>query len=167
MAEYIEGEGARKQKAAEAAQEKLEKLERKIARAEGDDGERSGEGSKKRRLEDTEYVEQSKEIVENVKSAVLAGEFFPYRPLFIMLNVGNHRSFEEKEETKVGDRPNKSRGIDAESCSDHSGGTSDGYNCHHCRCCSRCGRHLTLGSLLAQFPAVLEIFSHDHLKPLE
>ena len=37
----------------------------------------SGEG-KKRRLEDTEYIEQSQEIVDSVKSAVKAGKLFSH-----------------------------------------------------------------------------------------
>jgi len=47
----------------------LEALEKKLGISK--DGE-SGQG-KKRRLDDDEYIEQSKEIVDSVKSAVSAG----------------------------------------------------------------------------------------------
>lgn len=69
MAEYLEAEPARKKAAAEATKTKLEQLERKLASSED-----VVEG-KKRRFEDTEYIEQSREIVENVKSAVSIGTF--------------------------------------------------------------------------------------------
>ena len=70
MAEYIESEPERKKAAAAAQKERLEKLERKL----GIDP-ATGEAStgQKRRLDDTEYIEQSKEIVDSVKSAVSAG----------------------------------------------------------------------------------------------
>jgi len=68
LAEYIESEPARKKAEAEVKKAKLEALERKLGISK--DGE-SGQ-SKKRRLDDDEFIEQSKEIVENVKSAVSA-----------------------------------------------------------------------------------------------
>ena len=70
LAEYIEAEPERKKAAAEAKAAKLEKLERKLGMAEAN---ANGESSKKRRLEDTEYIEQSQEIVDSVKNAVKAG----------------------------------------------------------------------------------------------
>ncbi|KAI0073666.1 hypothetical protein K474DRAFT_1627163 [Panus rudis PR-1116 ss-1] len=69
LAEYIESEPLRKKAEQEARRAKLEALEKKL-------GINNGEGpsdplaGKKHRLEDTEYIEQSKELVENVKSAV-------------------------------------------------------------------------------------------------
>jgi len=68
LADYIESEPARKKAEAEAKKAKLEALEKKLGISK--DGE-SGK-NKKRRLDDDEYIEQSKEIVENVKSAVSA-----------------------------------------------------------------------------------------------
>ncbi|VDB99449.1 unnamed protein product [Peniophora sp. CBMAI 1063] len=70
LAEYIEAEPERKKAAAEAKAAKLEKLERKLGMAESS---ATAETGKKRRLEDTEYIEQSQEIVDSVKSAVKAG----------------------------------------------------------------------------------------------
>ncbi|KZT42146.1 hypothetical protein SISSUDRAFT_108913 [Sistotremastrum suecicum HHB10207 ss-3] len=72
LAEYIESEPERKKAAAEAQKEKLEKLERKL----GIDP-ATGEPitGVKRRLDDTEYLEQSKEIVDSVRNAVTAGMF--------------------------------------------------------------------------------------------
>jgi hypothetical protein len=68
LAEYIESEPARKKAEAEAKKAKLEALEKKLGISK--DAESS---HKKRRLDDDEYIEQSKEIVENVKSAVSMG----------------------------------------------------------------------------------------------
>ena len=74
LAEYLEGAPEREKAAAEARAAKLENLERKLGMQEGASG--SGEG-KKRRLEDTEYIEQSRELVDNVKSAVRASACCP------------------------------------------------------------------------------------------
>jgi hypothetical protein len=72
LAEYLEQEPARKKATQEAQRAKLETLERKLGI--NQDGEESGQAAgKKHRLEDTEYVEQSREIVDNVKNAVKAG----------------------------------------------------------------------------------------------
>ncbi|THH16666.1 hypothetical protein EW146_g4004 [Bondarzewia mesenterica] len=77
LAEYLEQEPARKKAAAEAQRKKLEVLERKL----GIDKNGVASGSKeseplagkKHRFDDTEYLEQSRDIVDNVKSAVAAG----------------------------------------------------------------------------------------------
>ena len=71
LAEYIESEPVRKKAEAEAKKAKLEALEKKLGISK--DGESSQD--KKRRLDDDEYIEQSKEIVENVKNAVSLGIF--------------------------------------------------------------------------------------------
>ncbi|KAF9648967.1 hypothetical protein BDM02DRAFT_3095597 [Thelephora ganbajun] len=68
LAEYIDSEPARKKAEADAKKAKLEALEKKLGISK--DGESSQ--SKKRRLDNDEYIEQSREIVENVKSAVSA-----------------------------------------------------------------------------------------------
>ncbi|KAL7279357.1 hypothetical protein ACG7TL_007198 [Trametes sanguinea] len=68
LAEYIETEPLRKKAQQEAQRAKLEALEKKLGM--GPDGSIDPLAGKKRRLEDTEYIEQSKDIVENVKSAV-------------------------------------------------------------------------------------------------
>jgi len=68
LAEYIESEPARKKAEAEAKKAKLEALEKKLGISKDEE---PGQ-NKKRRLDDDEYIEQSKEIVENVKSAVSA-----------------------------------------------------------------------------------------------
>jgi len=78
LAEYLESEPARKKAAAEASKAKLEALERKlgITPADGAAGSSKGDelvAGKRRRFDDTEYLEQSREIVDNVKSAVSAG----------------------------------------------------------------------------------------------
>ncbi|KAF8274775.1 telomere stability and silencing-domain-containing protein [Lactarius quietus] len=77
LAEYVEQEPARKKATAEAQRAKLEALERRLG-IDKDAGPSSGGDStqvagKKHRFDDTEYLEQSREIVDNVKSAVTAG----------------------------------------------------------------------------------------------
>ncbi|KAH9974831.1 telomere stability and silencing-domain-containing protein [Russula compacta] len=79
LAEYLEQEPARKKAAAEAQRAKLEALERKLgidAEAEAgpsSSGDLAQVAGKKHRFDDTEYLEQSRELVDNVKSAVSAG----------------------------------------------------------------------------------------------
>ena len=81
LAEYIENEPARKKAQQEAQRAKLEALERKLGIAPNGSSSSvpaevapagAGAGTK-RRLDDTEYVEQSREIVDSVKSAVSVG----------------------------------------------------------------------------------------------
>lgn len=67
LAAYIKSEPDRKAAAATAAQERLDALNQEIARLDGQTG-------AKRRLEDTEYIEESREIVEGVRDAVKEGE---------------------------------------------------------------------------------------------
>jgi hypothetical protein len=77
LAEYLEQEPARKKAAAEAQRAKLEALERRLG-IDKDAGPSSGSDAqvagKKHRFDDTEYLEQSRELVDNVKSAVTAGQ---------------------------------------------------------------------------------------------
>jgi hypothetical protein len=92
LAEYLEGEPARKRAAADAQKAKLDALEKKLgiapstSAATGDEEPRASTSKlndgvapeplagKKHRFDDTEYLEQSREIVDGVKSAVTAGE---------------------------------------------------------------------------------------------
>lgn len=83
LAEYIESEPARKKAEAEAKKAKLEALEKKLGISRDEE---SGQ-NKKRRLDDDEYIEQSKEIVENVKSAVSAGIVSFYPPSGYLTNL--------------------------------------------------------------------------------
>lgn len=78
MADYIESEPIRKKAEQEAKKAKLEALEKKLGISKDSDSASTGQ---KRRFEDTEYLEQSQEIVDNVKSAVKAGK---HRYLFSM-----------------------------------------------------------------------------------
>ncbi|KAI0703816.1 telomere stability and silencing-domain-containing protein [Cytidiella melzeri] len=73
LAEYIESEPIRKKAQQEAQKAKLEALEKKLGidRSTGA-GPSEPLAGKKHRMDD-EYVEQSKELVDNVKSAVAAG----------------------------------------------------------------------------------------------
>lgn len=72
----------------------MEALEKKLGISK--DGELSQ--NKKRRLDDDDYVEQSKEIVENVKSAVSAGIiYFVHPPPSDLANFALY-SFTQEEE---------------------------------------------------------------------
>ncbi|KAI0806097.1 telomere stability and silencing-domain-containing protein [Irpex lacteus] len=79
LAEYIESEPLRKKAQQEAQKAKLEALEKKLgidpATGAGPSEPLAG---KKHRLDDNEYVEQSRELVDNVKSAVAAGKQCPF-----------------------------------------------------------------------------------------
>lgn len=78
MAAYLESEPERVKAQQEARRAKLEKLEKRLGldangKEKAMDGESSASGAK-RRFDDTEYLEQSRDIVDNVKSAVAAGK---------------------------------------------------------------------------------------------
>lgn len=92
LAEYLEGEPARKKAQTEAQKAKLEALERKLGISPNDKGKEKDNdpvAGVKRRFDDTEYLEQSRDIVDNVKNAVAAGTFSafvslqPYGTLFL------------------------------------------------------------------------------------
>lgn len=85
LAEYIESEPARRKAEQEAKKAKLEALEKKLGISKDPDA--STSDGKKRRLEDTEYVEQSQEIVENVKSAVASGKLLFLVLIFTILTT--------------------------------------------------------------------------------
>jgi len=79
MAEYLEAEPLRKKAAAEAQKAKLETLERQLGIVPPGQGHKpelvdsSVIAGKKHRFDDTEYLEQSRDLVDGVKSAVAAG----------------------------------------------------------------------------------------------
>ncbi|KAI0346183.1 hypothetical protein BDW22DRAFT_1352206 [Trametopsis cervina] len=74
LAEYIESEPLRKKAQQEAQKAKLEALEKKLG-IDGSNGAGPSEplAGRKHKLDDSEYVEQSRELVDNVKNAVAAG----------------------------------------------------------------------------------------------
>jgi hypothetical protein len=84
----------------------LEALEKKLGISK--DGESSQ--NKKRRLDDDEYIEQSKEIVENVKSAVSAGIIFFYRSSSYPLTSHDVALLKKKKKAKVTHGSSKSAG---------------------------------------------------------
>ena len=73
LAEYIESEPLRKKAQQDAQKAKLEALEKKLGidRA-GGAAPSAPLAGKKHRLDDADYVEESREIVDNVKNAVAA-----------------------------------------------------------------------------------------------
>lgn len=52
----------------------MEALEKKLGISQSNGGPSEPLAGKKHRLEDTEYLEQSRELVDNVKSAVTVGK---------------------------------------------------------------------------------------------
>lgn len=78
LAEYLEQEPDRVAAKAEAQKAKLEALERKLgidpkAASSSKEGDPPVLAGTKHRFDDTEYIEQSRELVDGVKSAVTAG----------------------------------------------------------------------------------------------
>ncbi|EUC64950.1 telomere stability/silencing protein [Rhizoctonia solani AG-3 Rhs1AP] len=76
MATYLEAEPERKKAAAEEKRAKLEALEKQLGITPGEsskDGEPPVRAGQKHRFDDIEYLEQSREITDGVKSAVAAG----------------------------------------------------------------------------------------------
>ena len=89
LAEYLESEPERAAAKAEAQKAKLQALERKLGlEPSGGEPSASGSGSgskraatdadaapapKKKRFDDTEYLEQTRELTDGVRSAVAAG----------------------------------------------------------------------------------------------
>ena len=83
LAAYLEAEPERKKAEAETRKAKLDALERRLGLNAGGskDLDKDGKpvlsaGVKRARFDDTEYLEQSEVIKENVKSAVMAGKSF-------------------------------------------------------------------------------------------
>jgi hypothetical protein len=97
LAEYLESEPERHAAKAEAQRAKLEALERKLGiepssskSPQVGSGEPSRSGATdapKRRFDDTDYIEQSRELTENVKSAVSAGASFAIRSPINKANI--------------------------------------------------------------------------------
>lgn len=85
LAEHLKQEPARKKAAAEAQRAKLEALERQLGIEKDAGSSSNGDPTqvvgRKHRFDDTEYLEQSRELVDNVKSAVTAGQPFCFFPL--------------------------------------------------------------------------------------
>lgn len=118
LAEYLEAEPARKRAAAEAQKAKLEALEKKLgltpssssaadeesraSTSKNDGGVPEPLAGKKHRFDDTEYLEQSREIVDGVKNAVTAGEDLA-APLSLIFNsfvYASGRFTEKTQESK-------------------------------------------------------------------
>jgi hypothetical protein len=102
----LESEPERAAAKAEAQKAKLEALERKLGIQPTTTSPKNGEGSgqpaqvagKKHRLDDSEYVEETRELIDGVKNAVSAGK---YRlPLVISRMLIAFRSTQEEEESK-------------------------------------------------------------------
>lgn len=73
LAAYVESEPERKKAALEAKKEKLEKLERQLGITPGGSKDVVPHVGMKRRLDDTDFLEESQNIVESVKSSVAQG----------------------------------------------------------------------------------------------
>ncbi|CAL1715997.1 unnamed protein product [Somion occarium] len=101
LAEYIESEPARKKAQQEAQRAKLEALEKKLGmNKDGSGGSTDPLAGKKHRLEDTEYLEQTKDLVDNVKSAVSVGTLSSLLIQSYIELTKRHSYVEEKEESE-------------------------------------------------------------------
>lgn len=101
LATYLESEPERKKAQQEAQRAKLQALERKLgidSKSKGKEKEETSSGVK-RRFDDTEYIEQSKDIVDNVRSAVTAGMYFLLK-LFTRTQIEALSYVEEEEESQ-------------------------------------------------------------------
>ena len=105
----MESEPERAAAKAKAQKEKLEALERKLGidpkapKEDSSGGDPPVLAGKKHRFDDTEYIEQSRELVDGVKSAVTAGMFYPLFPLMLGL-ISLISPPEEEKESKGGPR---------------------------------------------------------------
>jgi len=118
LAEYLESEPERLAARAEAQRAKLEALERKLgiepssskspevgsgepARSNAADTSAALAG-KKHRFDDTEYIEQSRELTENVKSAVSAGTSSSPLPMcYAQISAMFDSASEEEEKDEI------------------------------------------------------------------
>ncbi|TFK72983.1 hypothetical protein BDN72DRAFT_835640 [Pluteus cervinus] len=103
LAEYLESEPERLAAKVQAQKDKLETLERKLGltpstSSSGASQDPSPSTGQKRRLDDSEYLEQSREIVDSVRSAV-SSAFLKKRKKARAVNDGP-KDQEKKEENK-------------------------------------------------------------------
>jgi hypothetical protein len=111
LAEYLESEPERLAAKAEAQKAKLEALERKLGiEPSSSNLPEVGSGAsdtlpalagKKHRFDDTEYIEQSRELTENVKSAVSAGTIAPRFSPFPEISCISNSALEKEEKAKI------------------------------------------------------------------
>lgn len=108
MAAYLEAEPERKKAEAEARKAKLEVLEKQLSLNAGGskDLDKDGKpvlsaGVKRARFDDTEYLEQSQMIKENVKSAVVAGKSFSLVHVLGLLTLNALGLLKKKKKAKT------------------------------------------------------------------
>jgi hypothetical protein len=101
LAEYVASAPEREAAKREEAKARLTKLQEEIQRMDGGNtsgsdkasgsnaGASTSKAGVKRRLDDQKFVEESREMVDNVKNAVAAGELAHPRSLDMYLNVAN------------------------------------------------------------------------------
>ena len=73
LAAYLENEPERKKAALDAQKAKLAALDKQLGIKPGGSNEPLPHAGTKRRLDDTEFLEESQTLVDNVKSAVAQG----------------------------------------------------------------------------------------------
>lgn len=83
----MENEEERKKAAAEAKKAKLDTLEKKIASTDPESS-----AGKKHRFDDTEYLEESQEIIDNVKSAVSTGWWYSPHQVLIHHSMNTYQA---------------------------------------------------------------------------
>jgi len=107
LAEYLEQEPQRKKAEADAKRAKLETLERKLG-IDKSSGASSGgpadpSAGKKHRLDDSEFLEQSRDIVDSVKSAVAVGKWINVQVNYVLLNIA--LGLKKKKKAKINHSP--------------------------------------------------------------
>jgi hypothetical protein len=76
LAAYLESEPERKKAALNAQKAKLAALDKQLGNKPGGTNDSHPQAGTKRRLDDTEFLEESQNLVDNVKSAVAQGQWF-------------------------------------------------------------------------------------------
>jgi hypothetical protein len=76
LAAYLENEPERKKAALDAQKAKLAALDKQLGNKPGGASNSQPQAGTKRRLDDTEFLEESQNLVDNVKSAVAQGWCF-------------------------------------------------------------------------------------------
>ena len=107
----MEHEQERKKAAADVKRAKLENLEKKIAAASTDSEAHAG---KKHRLDDTAYLEESRQLVDDVRSAVTAGELpivrFPTAVSILNIVIGLLKKKKKAKTSHASGSPENSAG---------------------------------------------------------
>jgi hypothetical protein len=101
LASYLESAPEREKASKQQAKDKLAQLQEEIKRLEAQEGAAGTSEGKKRRFEDTQFLEQSREIVDNVKGAMAAGECSFTHSLYCILDADSLLLARRKKRNKT------------------------------------------------------------------